>query len=433
MTSLAGAWQRFWFPAVPVRRLAIYRIVIATFAFFDVTVVSGFISRYSSVSHEFYKPLYVLRLGGHDLHVSPGATSVLHVVLAVALAMAIFGLYTRVALLISAPLYLWWFGTYYSFGAVQHGRIMVLISLMVMLVAPAGRAFSIDAIRLRARRAGAGVPIPPPLNETDQLAGWALRVIMILVVAAYTLAAYAKIHTSGLGWATSGALQRLIVEKHTPAGNWLAHYPTIVKSMQVLTLFMEATTAVVLLRGRIRDFYFLALAGFHTGTLVLTNINFLGLMVGYLAFYDLEVGVARVGAFVRKRVRVKPVEMVYDADCGLCARAITSLLALDWLHAITVRPGPPGLSAMRATRGGRTSEGYAAVREAAHVVPALWPTLVVAYLPPVEALGRRVYAWVADHRSTSGSCGVGPDAACAVPDAAGQTTSEKAPSAQDRP
>ncbi|MDQ1495415.1 MAG: hypothetical protein QOG69_1898 [Actinomycetota bacterium] len=433
MSTLAGAWQRFWFPAVPVRRLAIYRIVVATFAFVDVTVVSGFISRYSSVSHEFYKPLYVMRLGGHDFHVSPGATSVLHIVLAVTLAMAVIGLYTRVALLISAPLYLWWFGTYYSFGAVQHGRIIVVISLMVMLIAPAGRAFSIDAIRLRARRAGAGAAIPPPLNETDQLAGWALRVLMILVVAAYTLAAYAKIHTSGLGWATSGALQRLIVEKHTPVGNWLAHYPTIVKSMQVLTLFMEGTTAIVLLRGRIRDFYFLSLAGFHIGTLVLTNINFLGLMIGYLAFYDLEVGAARVGAFVRQRARVSPVDIVYDADCGLCVRAITWLLALDWLHAITVRPGPPGLSAMRATRDGRTSEGYAAVREAAHVVPALWPTLVVAYLPPVEALGRRVYAWVADHRSTNGSCGVGPDAACAVPNAVRQTTSEKAPSAKDRP
>jgi hypothetical protein len=299
MTKVVQIWQKFWFPAVPVRRIAVYRWVVTAFALVDVTVVSGFISRYSRVSREFYHPLYVFRLAGHQVPVGPTATTVLHVVLAVTLAMAMVGLYTRVALLIAAPLYLYWFGGYYSFGAVQHGRIIVVISLFVMLIAPAGRALSIDALRLRARRARAGLT-SAPLNETDQLAGWAFRVLMILVVAAYTLAAYAKVHTSGLGWATSGALERLIIEKHTSAGMWLSHYPTVVKSMQALTLIMEGSTAMVLLRGRVRDFYFLSLAAFHTGTLVLTNINFLGLMVGYLAFYDLEVGASRIGALARR-------------------------------------------------------------------------------------------------------------------------------------
>jgi predicted DCC family thiol-disulfide oxidoreductase YuxK len=238
--------------------------------------------------------------------------------------------------------------------------------------------------------------------------------MMIVVVAAYTLAAYAKLHTSGLGWATSGALERLMIEKHTPIGLWLSHYPTIVKLMQVLTLLMEGTTAIVLFRGRIRDFYFISLAMFHIGTVVLLNINFLGLMVGYLAFYDLEVGAQRVGAFVRRVVHVNPVDLVYDADCGLCVRAIATVLSLDWLHAITARPGPAGLSAMRATRRGRTSEGYAAFRETAHVVPALTPTLLVAYFPPVAALGRKAYAWVAAHRSTTGSCVVEPGGAPAA-------------------
>jgi hypothetical protein len=414
MTTLASVWQRYWFPAVPIRRLAVYRIVVTAFAFIDITVVSGFISHYSRVSHEFYKPLYVLRLGGHNFHVGPTTTSALHVILAVTLFMALIGLYTRAALLISAPLYLWWFGTYYSFGAVQHGRIIVVLSLFVMLIAPSGRAFSVDAIRLRARQTHAGLEIPPPLNENDPLAGWALRVIMIVVVAAYTLACYAKLHTSGIGWATSGALERLMIEKRTPVGLWLAHYPTIVKAMQVLTLFMEGTTAIVLFRGRIRDFYFVSLAMFHIGTVILLNINFLGLMVGYLAFYDLELGAERVGAFVRRKVHVSPVDLVYDADCGLCVRAIATVLSLDWLRAITARPGPAGLSAMRATRRGRTSEGYAAFRETAHVVPALMPTLLVAYLPPVAAVGRRTYSWVAAHRSTDGSCAVDPGLGRAV-------------------
>jgi predicted DCC family thiol-disulfide oxidoreductase YuxK len=428
MTRLAGVWQRFWLTSVPVRRIAVYRWVIAAFALVDITVVSGWISHYSSTPLIFYKPLKLLHVLG-DPHVGPVATSVLHVVLAVALVFALVGLYTRVALFIAAPLYLWWFLTYYSYGNIQHGRIIVVISLFVLLLAPAGRAFSIDAVRLRAKRARPGEPLPAPLNENDPLAGWALRVIMILVVAAYTLAAYAKIHTSGFGWATSGALQRVLLEKHTPVGMWFAHYPVIVKGMQAMTLFMEATTAIVLLRGRIRDLYFVSLAGFHIGTILLLNINFLGLMVGYFAFYDLEVGAARLGALVRRTFRVSPVELVYDADCSLCVRSIVVVKSLDWLNAITLRPGPAGLSAMRATRQGRTTEGYVAFREAAHAVPVLWPALLLAYLPPVAALGRRRYTWVAYHRSTDGHCGVGEDAACAVPS---KQTAESARAGKDR-
>ena len=414
MSALAAAWQRFWFRPVPVRRVAIYRIAVGLYAFFDIVIVSGFISHYSRTSTQFYKPLRVLGLFGSVLPLSPQATTALHIVLAVALAMVVLGVFTRIALIVAAPLYLWWFATFYSFGAVQHGRIIVIMSLFVLIIAPAGRALSIDAIRMRARRVRAGTGVPAVIEEVDPLAGWALRVVMIMIVAAYTLAAYAKLHTSGLGWATSGALERVIIEKNTSLGIWVSHYPTVVRAMQFLTLCMEATTAVVLFRGRIRDFYFLSLGAFHLGTILLLNINFLGLMIGYLAFYDLEIGADRVGAYVRRVVHVSPVDLVYDSDCGLCVRVISSILSLDWLRAISARPGPPGLSAMRATRRGRTSEGYAAFRETAHVVPALTPTLLLAYLPPVAGLGRRVYGWVASHRSIAGACVVAPDASPAV-------------------
>ncbi|HEY0870422.1 MAG TPA: hypothetical protein VGD55_08485, partial [Acidothermaceae bacterium] len=90
------------------------------------------------------------------------------------------------------------------------------------------------------------------------------------------------------------------------------------------------------------------------------------------------------------------------------------------------------LSAMRATRRGRTSEGYAAFRETAHVVPALTPTLLVAYLPPVAALGRKAYAWVAAHRSTTGSCAVEPGGAPAAAIAPTARTGGDTGSSKDR-
>jgi hypothetical protein len=58
-------------------------------------------------------------------------------------------------------------------------------------------------------------------------------------------------------------------------------------------------------RGRIRDAYVAAAVLFHIGTLLVLNISFLGLVLAYLAFYDLEVGVDRIGAWLRQRPRTE--------------------------------------------------------------------------------------------------------------------------------
>jgi hypothetical protein len=282
-------WQAFWFPAVPIRRLAAFRIVMAGAAFVDIWIVSGWVSRLSHLDGDFYRPVVLLR---PFPRLGPELTTAIWVVLVVALAMATVGLFTRAALLVAAPLYFWWWATYYSYGTIMHTRITTLAALVVLIVAPAGRAWSLDA--LRRRRHGRGWPAPG--NEgRDQLAGWALRVMMVLVVAAYMLAAWAKLKMSGVGWVTGGAVEAVLIEHGMLAGDLLVRYPLITRSMAALTLILEASAFVLFFRGRIRDAYFAAAILFHLGTLILLDINFLLLLLAYLAFYDLEVGVARVG------------------------------------------------------------------------------------------------------------------------------------------
>jgi hypothetical protein len=295
--SLVRGWQAFWFPAVPVRRVALFRIVMTGYAFFDVWLVSGFVSRYAHVDEAFYKPLVFLR---PFPRLEPGLTSAVHAVLVVSLALALVGCFTRPALWIAAPLYLWWWGTYYSFGAIHHGRIPVVVALFVLAVAPSGGAYSADWLwsRRRAVRAGAW---PPAAEPCDELAGWALRVMMVLVVGAYVLAAYAKLRVTGPGWVTSGALEAVMIRNGTPAAMLLVRHVWLVEAMAALTLLLEATAWLLFFRGRIRDAYVVAAVLFHIGTLVVLNISFLGLVAGYLAFYDLEVGVDRVRAWLRQR------------------------------------------------------------------------------------------------------------------------------------
>jgi hypothetical protein len=294
--SLVQRWQAFWFPAVPVRRLAVFRIVMTTYALFDIWLVSGFISRYSRVDDEFYKALVILqpfpRLG-------PALTSAVYAVLVVSLALALVGCFTRTALWIAAPLYLWWWGTYYSFGAVHHGRITAVAALFVLAVAPSGGAYSVDSWRARRRAASLGAPASAA--GRDELAGWALRVMMVLVVGAYLLAAYSKLRVTGPGWVKGGALEAVMIKNGTPAAMLLVRHLWLVYAMAALTLVLEGTAWLLFFRGRIRDAYVVAAVLFHIGTLLVLNISFLGLVAAYLAFYDLEVGVDRVRAWLRQR------------------------------------------------------------------------------------------------------------------------------------
>ena len=297
--SLVQRWQAFWFPAVPVRRLAVFRIVMTAYAFFDIWLVSGFIRRYAEVDGVFYRPLVVLR---PLPRLGPEGTTVVYVVLCLALALALVGLWTRVALAVAAPLYLWWWATYYSFGAVHHGRIPIVLALLVLAVAPAGRAYSLDA--LRARRHGAGLDgVREGGPDRDELAGWALRMMMVAVVLAYLLAALAKLRTSGPGWVTGGALEAVMRNNGTAAAMVLLRHQWVILAMGALTLVLESTAFLLFLRGRARDAYVVSAVLFHLGTLIVLNINFLGLVLSYLAFYDLEVGMDRLRAWLGPRRR----------------------------------------------------------------------------------------------------------------------------------
>jgi hypothetical protein len=135
----------------------------------------------------------------------------------------------------------------------------------------------------------------------DELAGWALRVMMVLVVGAYLLAAYSKLRVTGPGWVKGGALEAVMIKNGTPAAMLLVRHVWLVYAMAALTLVLEGTAWLLFFRGRIRDAYVVAAVLFHIGTLLVLNISFLGLVAAYLAFYDLEVGVDRVGAWLRQR------------------------------------------------------------------------------------------------------------------------------------
>jgi hypothetical protein len=304
--SLVAAWQSFWFPPVPVRRLAAFRIAVVAYALVAVSS-NRHVLRYAAVDRTFYRPLLLLRILGLP-RAGVAAMTALYLLLVAALVCALLGLATRPALWIAAPLFTWWFATFYSFGKVSHNTATFVVALFALAIGPAGRAYSLDRLLARRRRPGRHQP-PPRDPDRDELAGWALRVVMVLVVLAYVFSAYAKLRTSGLGWIHGGALEKGITHYQHP-GLLLAvlEHRWLVRAILSATLLVEATAWLLFFRGRVRDAWVAGAVAFHLGSLLLLGINFFSYVVTYLAFYDLEVGMHRLGLVLdplRRRLGLK--------------------------------------------------------------------------------------------------------------------------------
>ena len=110
-------------------------------------------------------------------------------------------------------------------------------------------------------------------------------------------------------------------------------------------------------------------------------------------------------------------EIAIDSHCGFCKKSAGWLKAIDFADVVRLNPvDEPGMREMRVTRlrDAKTLGGFDGFRL---LVPSfllllpMWPFL---YVPGVPWIGRKVYRWIADHRSQMpGGC---ESDICALPD-----------------
>lgn len=296
--NLVRRWNAYWFDPVPVRRAAAFRILVAAYALYDIARTPDVI-RYARVDRIFYDPTTLIQIL-HLPRLSPDEATAMRIVLLVALAAAVLGLATRLALWVAAPLYTWWYLTLYSYGTISHNKIPIACALWALAIAPAGAAYSVDAWRrMRGRRPDAHPAAAP--DDRDPLAGWALRIVGVLLVAAYLLAAYAKLRITGPDWLIGDRLHAAVAARDSWLAETLADLPALLHVLQFGTFVLECTAVVLLLsKGRARDLWIASGILFHLGSLVLLEIDFTGWIVAYAAFYRLEIGAARLGGVARR-------------------------------------------------------------------------------------------------------------------------------------
>lgn len=111
-------------------------------------------------------------------------------------------------------------------------------------------------------------------------------------------------------------------------------------------------------------------------------------------------------------------EVLFDGGCGLCNRTVRWLrwadvrerlrfsdIGAEWDRLSREHPSldPDAcLAEMHVVApDGSVTAGFDGFRALSHVVPAMWPAMPFLYVPGVPLLGRRVYRYVARHRSTT--------------------------------
>jgi hypothetical protein len=264
--AVTGALARWWFPPLPLGRVAALRVIVYLFVWLDVFWYSPSVPDLTGVAGS-YQPLAVQRV----LQVpdpTHGVAAFVEIALPLVATLAATGRAPRLFGGATFFLYFWWVVMGDSFGYVAHDRFAFLVALAVLPTVGSARR---------------GDPTPSPR------AGWALRCIQVAVVATYWLSAWAKVRFGGLRWANGSVLTWAVLRRGTSLGRHLLDAPVLLHASQWGILLAETLSPVVLfLRDRWLHLAVASMLVFHLVSYLTIEISFLPHVLCVLAFLPLE-------------------------------------------------------------------------------------------------------------------------------------------------
>ena len=263
--GVTDAWRRFWFPAVPAERLAVFSRIIHLVVLWTVFRADGFVADKAWAPDEFYQPVWLAR--SLDLP-APSETTMwlLRAVILVSTAAAMAGVGPRRLMnAVVATSYLMFFLWAFSYAKVDHDQLTILVALFVLAAVPGSRA------------------------GPDPMAGWALRTVQVVFVVAYPLSAISKLRASGLEWMSSAVFARAIVRRGSPIGDWFADRPSLLRAGQWAFITFEFLAVFALVHQRaVRAAVLVGILLLHLFTWLAIGIHFLPHTICITAFLPLE-------------------------------------------------------------------------------------------------------------------------------------------------
>jgi len=287
---LAGALalRRWWFPADPYARVALFRTIIYLFVIFDIRRLVNDVVPKGYVPAELYQPVLVPRV----LHLpapNPFIVHTLQAVLVVGCLIAAAGFLPRLAGWAVALAFTWWLFIDMSYGKVDHDHLALLVALYVLpTIGPNGTRDDRHRAASDIWRRWAATSGWRDVARTEAV-GWALRCVQVAVVATYFLSAWAKIRVGGWHWPTGATFAWAVDRRGTALADPVLNYPWVLVAGQWMLITAEALSPLVfVLRGRWRAAFIGFWLMFHLTTYLSITIHFLPTAVGWLAFAPLE-------------------------------------------------------------------------------------------------------------------------------------------------
>ena len=288
--------ERWLLEPAPAPRLAVLRVLVGGYAVIRLVSTGPSLVQFARLPSVQFAPVGVLAWLPDRL---PPGVVVVALVAAVATGLAfIAGLGWRFTGFAFALLF-FLLSTYrMSWGHVSHADHLPAWHLLVLAIAPAAEAWSLDA--RRRRRA-------PP--DAEARFGWPVRVMALLTVVTYVLAGIAKLRPGGWDWLTgdvlrnqitTDALQKtLLGAAHSPLSGWFASHSALLVPAALFAVVIELGAPVALLGGRWRDAWVASAWLFHVGIAAVMAIAFPYplCLVAFAPFYAVERPVLSVRAW----------------------------------------------------------------------------------------------------------------------------------------
>jgi predicted DCC family thiol-disulfide oxidoreductase YuxK len=429
--AVARSWDNFWFQPAATTQLEIVRIGVGSALLFQYAMASPFLFFFWGddgwMPRETAMTLITdpWMLSVFFYFKSPWQWIAFHTLFLCALTAFVFGWRTSLfkwIVLIGHISY------DHRDLAISYGAQSIVTSLILVLcLAPAGRAISLDRVRAvrAAKRKDLNATLPP---YTSRWANACTRLIQLQMVALFFFSGIFKVR--GDDWWGGDAVwfAFTINEFYNPIVVWVfAHQYWLVTVATYAVMLIEIAYAFLIWRQRTRPYMLTAAIMLHLGfAFGLSLVYFAYVMIcGHLSFLR-QAWLERLGAWWKQKIGA--MEMIYDGRCGFCMRSMAWFLAFDGLQQISVRdfranPSPVVSDELLEKAlylvlpDGRTLPGFEAYRYVVLRVPGLWWMVPLFYTPLVSRLvGRPVYNWVASHRSSLSRIrwsGPRPDAAVA--------------------
>ena len=206
----------------------------------------------------------------------PAVVLPLQILALAAAALATVGLRTRLTLPLAWLLALPLVAMTSSLGKTVHNDVLLMLSLLPLLPAPAGAAWSLDA--RRGRTAGAAGTAPPPPRSWRF--GWPVWTAMAVVAGAYFFTGLAKLLHAGPAWVTSGNLRWVLYAssdaqaRPNAAALFVADRPWLAHLLAAATLAVELGFPLALWRPRLAWLLVPSVIALHAGIWIAMRLDY---------------------------------------------------------------------------------------------------------------------------------------------------------------